>query len=241
MKNTLFIRTPSGLSGDMLVAGLAAVCDISVDDFGRLVELIGVAELVNSVSTVPKTVNGISGFGLKVNLPEEHSHRTWRDICTIIQSSEMSDGAKKLSESVFAYLATAEGRVHGLPDEDVTFHEVGALDSILDVCMAAQLLDFMEPIKVVCSPLPIGDGYVHCAHGILAVPAPAVQELLDGVPVYGIDARCETVTPTAIAFLKGCQAEYGIWSEMKVLKSVRAFGVRIIPGVPNGALFTLGG
>jgi pyridinium-3,5-bisthiocarboxylic acid mononucleotide nickel chelatase len=92
----------------------------------------------------------------------------------------------------------------------------------------------------VCGPLPLCDGTVRCDHGLLPAPAPAVLDLLQGVPVRGIQSEGETVTPTAIALLKGLGAQFGAWPEMTIARTALVYGGRVLPGVPNGALFATG-
>ena len=145
-----------------------------------------------------------------------------------------------MRESAFETLAIAEGEIHGKPPEEITFHEVGALDSILDICLVSAIFDQLSPDSFVCSPLPVCDGVIRCEHGMLAAPAPAVLQMLEGVPVYGIDSTGETITPTAIALLKALGARFEGWPAMTVEKVVRVFGGRIVPNVPNGAIFVLG-
>ena len=236
----LTIRTPSGLSGDMIVTGLGSLIGINSKLFDEYVGLINVAELVGSYNIIETSVSNISGYRLKFDVPVEHCHRTALMIYDIINSSFMSDNAKKTAINIFKLLAIAEGGVHSMDPYDVTFHEVGALDSIFDICMASILFHEINPDLINCSPLPIGDGEVNCAHGKLMVPAPAVQELLSGVDVYGIKATVETVTPTALAFLKGVNAQFGVWPHITVDRMVRAYGSKLIPDVPNGAIFALG-
>ena len=158
----------------------------------------------------------------------------------IVESSRLQPGAKKIATKTFQILAEAEAKVHGIAVADVAFHEVGALDSILDICVAAALLDKLSPAEIFCSPLPLCDGVIRCEHGLIASPAPAVQEMLKGIPVYGIDSQGETVTPTALAFLLGAGARFGHWPRMTVEQVVRAYGGRVLPGVPNGAIFAIG-
>lgn len=97
----------------------------------------------------------------------------------------------------------------------------------------------LAPKKVYCSPLPLCDCVIRCEHGYIASPTPAVQEMLRGVPVYGIYSKGETVTPTALAFLRAANAQFGNWPQVEVQDVVRAFGGRVLPGVPNGAMFFL--
>jgi uncharacterized protein (DUF111 family) len=133
-----------------------------------------------------------------------------------------------------------EAEMHGIPKDQVHFHEVGALDSILDVCLAAELFAETAVAAVWCSPLPISDGVVRCQHGLLATPAPAVFRMLEGVPVYGVSNAGETVTPTALALLLAMGAQFGPWPAVTVLRTARAYGSRIFPDLPNGALFAMG-
>jgi uncharacterized protein (DUF111 family) len=136
-------------------------------------------------------------------------------------------------------LAQAEATVHGCSVDEVHFHEVGALDSILDTCVAAALFTKIDPAEFHCSPLPMCDGIIRCEHGLLASPPPAVQEMLNGVPVYGADASGETVTPTALAFLKAAGARFGRWPQCEVVTSARAYGGKVFENLPNGANFFL--
>jgi hypothetical protein len=224
----------------MCVAGLAALAGLSAQDLEELVTQIRLPALQNSVKLAAHAVENISGYQLQLDLPHEHAHRTWADVRAIIDDSALSDKAANWALEAFALLADAEARVHGTTPNEVTFHEVGALDSILDICLAGQILELLKADRVVCSPLPVCDGQINCAHGLLGTPPPAVQELLKGVPVYGIDYHGETVTPTALALLKAWNVEFGNWPEIKISKIVRAYGQKLITGVPNGAVFCLG-
>jgi uncharacterized protein (DUF111 family) len=233
------LRTPSGISGDMLVAGLSRLLgDAGAID--SLLDQIAMPQLFGCFRVEPHAVNAISGWRARVDLPHEHVHRPLSTITDIIAASRLSERAKALSVATFERLAEAEGAVHGIPPAEVEFHEVGALDSIADICLAAGLLDLLDPAQFHCSPLPLCDGTVKCAHGILATPAPAVQEMLRGVPVYGLASTGETVTPTALAFLLSAGVAFGEWPAMEMLGSARVFGGKLLPGVPNGAIFALG-
>ncbi len=224
----------------MFVAGLAALADLQNEQLQSMVDSIGIGALEDSVTLVEHSVAGINGLRLEVTLPHENSHRSLRDIRTIIAKSAMTPGAKFMAEGAFNLLGFVEGRIHGIPTEDVTFHEIGALDSILDVCLTAILFDKLHPVRLVCSPLPVCDGAIRCAHGLLMSPAPAVQELLVGVPVYGVPPEGETVTPTAIALLKTLAATFGYWPSIRLDRVVRVYGGKIFESMPNGAVFGLG-
>lgn len=236
----LVLRTPSGISGDMLVTGLARMARVSDSELDALVESLGIPELCGVLKVRPHSVASISGWKAEITLPAAHAHRTLADIEALIARSTLSRSAAQLALRAFQILAQAEGRVHQIPPDQVHFHEVGALDSILDTCIAAALFSRVAPVRFVCSPLPVCDGYIQCEHGLLASPAPAVLEMLSGVPVYGVSARGETVTPTALAFLKAANADFARWPSFTVESSARAYGGRVLSGVPNGAIFVLG-
>ena len=235
----LTIRAHSGLSGDMFLAGLLKMTDTTPEVLENELNAI-MPELSGSVQLVRKEVNHIGGWHAQVTLPHQHEHRTLADILALIAASGMSENAKALASRTFTLLAEAEGAVHGRPAKDVHFHEVGALDSILDICMSCELFHRLSPSRFVVSPLPMADGFVHCAHGIIPVPAPAVLELMEGVPVRPFPGQGETVTPTAMALLKALGAEFGPWPAMKVEKKAIVYGSREFEDAPNGAIFACG-
>ncbi len=240
MKRTsIVLRTPSGLSGDMLVTGLSRLAELSGAELDALVDRIGVPGLHGAITVAPHSVKGISGWRATVDLPHEHHHRTLKTILELIEAGGLEPAAKALAAETFTILGKAEAAIHDIPLDQVSFHEVGALDSILDICLGAALFTRLAPVNFHCSPLPLCDGVIRCDHGPLASPAPAVQEMLRGVPVYGIDSQGETVTPTALAFLRAAGARFGKWPSVEIERVVRAYGGRILPGVPNGAMFFL--
>lgn len=136
-----------------------------------------------------------------------HVHRTMADIRQMIEASSLSSAVKARSLSIFGVLAEAEGKVHGRPVEEVAFHEVGAVDSIVDIVGTAICLDYLGVEKIFGSRVNTGSGFVHCAHGIMPVPAPAVAELLRAWPSYHAGAEKELTTPTGAAVLRS-QADF---------------------------------
>jgi uncharacterized protein (DUF111 family) len=236
----LILRVPSGVSGDMLVAGFAVLAGFDAERLKELVRQIGIGTLKNSLTIKETVVDGISGWRAFVKTPKERSHRRLQDVLGILDRSALSPRAREFARETFVRLAEAEAAVHSKRPEEVTFHEIGALDSILDVCAASGIFDAINPERFISSPLPLCDGKVKTAHGILPVPAPAVLHLLRGIPVYGIHSEGETVTPTAVALLKTLGAEFSEWPKVKLEKTVRVFGSRKLPNIPNGALFALG-
>ena len=152
----------------------------------------------------------------------------------------MPEEAKALSVKAFSLLAEAEAAVHGMTSDQVSFHEVGALDSILDTCMVCRLFTIIQPEYFICSPIPLADGTIVCAHGHMPSPAPAVLRLLEGVPVRGFAGEGETVTPTALSLLKALGVDFGPWPEMTVQKTLISYGSKVFANAPNGAVWALG-
>lgn len=156
--------------------------------------------------------NGISAPYVEVRIeghPAEeedghhhHHHRAWADIRRMIGDSALSEPVKKCSTAIFENLAAAEGKVHDRPRDEVAFHEVGAVDSIVDIVGAAICLDYLSVEKVLVSPINTGSGFVKCAHGLMPVPAPATAELLCGFPTYHQGEERELTTPTGAALVR---------------------------------------
>ena len=239
-KRVLVLRPYTGISGDIMVAGLARMLNADQAILDSHIASLGIPELVGSLSVVSHSLHKVGGWQCRVTLSHEHSHRTLTDIVTIIEDTFLTDTAKALAVKAFTIIAGAEGAVHDMDVNAVTFHEVGALDSILDVCLAASLFDALKPDLFVCGPLPVCDGTVRCAHGKLPVPAPAVMRLLHGVPVHGIMAQGETLTPTGVGLLKAFDASFGSWPAMTLETEALIYGTRVFDNVPNGAIFALG-
>lgn len=130
-----------------------------------------------------------------------HEHRNLKDIENIILKSNLNDKIKRLSLAIFMKVAEAEAKVHGKPLDEVHFHEVGAVDSIVDIVAAAVCLDYLKVDKIMASTIHLGGGFVKCAHGIIPIPAPATAEILRGIPVKTGIVAFETTTPTGAAIL----------------------------------------
>lgn len=238
--HVLTVRATSGLSGDMMLAGLVRMNALGTADLHAETARLGLTALNDCVRVEPRSVHQVSGWSCTIDLPHEHAHRSFADIRTLIEASGLEPRAKELSIKAFALLAEAEGAVHGKDPDQVCFHEVGALDSILDICLVCALFVRLNPDHFVCSPLPLGDGGVHCAHGWLPVPAPAVLQLLEGVPVCGFSGQGETVTPTALALLKALGAEFGPWPTMRVERRALVYGGKVFADAPNGVIWAYG-
>ncbi len=198
--STLWIDASAGAAGDMICAAL-------LDAGGELEALTGALEPLPlgpwSLHTERVVRRGMAALHLVVEdpTPEVHPHRAWADIRALIEGADLPERARSRALAVFTRLAKAEARVHGTEVEAVRFHEVGALDSILDILGACLLLEQLHVDRIVATPLPLGGGTVKTAHGLLPVPVPAVRELLEGWPAAQDGRQGELVTPTGAALI----------------------------------------
>jgi uncharacterized protein (TIGR00299 family) protein len=156
----------------------------------------------------------------------DHAHRTWREIRGIIEKSGIREGAKRRALDIFGRIAKAEAEVHGVSVEDVGFHEVGALDSIIDVVGAAICLDLLAPDRITAGEIELGGGMVKCAHGILPVPAPAVLILCRGLPVKTGGFNKEMTTPTGAAIIAASVDEFISGAHFIEIKTAYGIGTR---------------
>ena len=179
--------------------------------------------------------------------PHEHSHehshshsRGLTEIREVIGKAAISDTAKRTAVAIFEALGTAEAKIHATSIEKVHFHEVGAVDAMVDIVCAAVGAEDLGVDEIVCSPLNVGGGTVQCAHGTFPVPAPATVELLKGAPIYSSGVRAELVTPTGAAIVKTLAKRFAAFPEMKIEKSGYGAGTREFPGLPNVVRLTIG-
>ncbi len=171
---------------------------------------------------------------------KEHHHRGLSEIREIISKAAISKSAKAKAISVFETLGAAEGKIHNMDAEKVHFHEVGAIDAMVDIVCAAVGSEALGVDAIVCSALNVGGGTVKCAHGTFPVPAPATVEILQAVPVYSSGVQAELVTPTGAAIVKSLAARFSGFPEMKIEKSAYGAGSRDFPGHPNVVRLVLG-
>ena len=174
---------------------------------------------------------------------QEHAHSHGRglsEIREIVSKAAISDTAKKTAIAIFEALGTAEAKIHATSIEKVHFHEVGAVDAMVDIVCAAVGAEALGVDEVVCSPLNVGGGSVKCAHGTFPVPAPATVELLTNAPVYSSGVQAELVTPTGAAIVKTLVKRFAAFPEMKIEKSGYGAGSREFPGHPNVVRLTIG-
>jgi len=178
--------------------------------------------------------HGISGTKVSVKLTrKEHAHRHLSDINKIIDKSQLDDKTKNLSKRIFKRIAEAEGKVHGIPPEKVHFHEVGAIDSIIDITGAAICLNALNVDAVYASAIELGGGMVKCDHGLLPVPAPATSEILRDLPVKKDGVDFEATTPTGAAIIAETVDRYNVNEPLKIIKTGYGVGHKDHPLVPN--------
>lgn len=213
----LYFDCFSGISGDMAVG---ALLDIGVpkDYLIENLKSLNIDEEYE-IEIKKSNKNGIEGTDFYVFLKEENIHhheRNLKDIINIIDKSAISEGAKNIAKRIFNIIAEAEAKVHGKSIDEVHFHEVGAVDSIIDIVSVAVCIDYLKPDKIVSSYVNTGSGFVKCQHGILPVPAPATINILKDVPIYSDERKFELTTPTGAAILKGLCTEFVEGINMKV-------------------------
>lgn len=227
---TLYFDCFAGASGDMIL-GAAVAAGVDPNYLREQLSLLRVDGFSLNFETVNRS--GLSATYARVETAHEHKHRHLADIKQIIDSSDLSDNVKQLAVKIFTRLAEAEARVHNEPVDHVHFHEVGALDAIVDVVGAAICFDYLKIDRFACSPLHVGSGMVQMAHGRFPIPPPAVAELLRGVPFYSSDIKGELLTPTGAAIITTVCSEYGPIPQMTTESTGYGAGTREYPDFPN--------
>ena len=215
---TLYFDCSSGISGNMT---LGALLDIVGDDKILLTELKKLNIQGYKIEISQKIKNGVTGKYVDVilenndhnhseNDEHHHEHRNLNDIYSIIDNSSIEDKSKELAKRIFKRVAKAESKVHNKPIEEVHFHEVGAIDSIIDICGTAILINKINPDKIISSIVNDGYGFIECAHGTISVPVPATSEIFadSKVKFRQIDIDTELVTPTGAAIIAELATEF---------------------------------
>lgn len=168
-----------------------------------------------------------------------HVHRNLHDIEHIIDDSELNERVKEISKKIFGYVAASEAKIHDKPIEEVHFHEVGAIDSIVDIIGAAICIDMLNVDEIYSSYIHVGTGFVNCAHGRIPVPAPATLDILKGIPIYSKGIRSELVTPTGAAIIKALAKDFIPMPEMIIEEIGYGLGKKDLE-VTNALRVTLG-
>lgn len=224
----LYLDAFSGVAGDMLCAALLDA-GAPVD---RVDAVLRALPIEARVTHAPVERGGIRARRFLVEAPEETRERTWSTIDAMLREAPLAPAVRDRARATFARLAEAEGEVHGVPAADVHFHEVGAIDSIVDVVVACALLDALD-VEVVCAPLPMGSGFTGSRHGRIPLPAPATLACLRGVPTYDAGIEGELVTPTGAALVVEASARFGRWPAMRPSHVGHGAGARELADRPN--------
>ena len=233
---TLYLECNMGAAGDMLTAALAGLFEDPSEVVNELNSL-GIPKVRYRLEPALKC--GIQGLQIRVLIEgheegvhenqsgsqeshhvhdHHHHHTSMKEIKDIVDALSISELVKQNALSVYQLIAEAESKVHGQTVEEIHFHEVGSMDAVADVVAVCYLIDRLKVERIIASPVRVGYGQVHCAHGILPVPAPAVSVLTEGIPVYSGNLEGEFCTPTGAALLKYFVSKFG---EMPVLRVVK--------------------
>jgi len=246
----LFIEPFSGISGDMFVA---ALLDLGIDA-GKLEENLrrlpvsGYHLAVSRCSragiqaarfVVQCETHGAHGHDHAQGHPH-HDHRTFREIRELIESSSLSAWVRQKSVAAFRRLAEAEGKIHNQHPDDVHFHEVGAVDSIVDIVAAMLAVEDLQPVRLISAPVNVGQGTIECRHGRYPAPGPATVELFQGVPTFAAATSGELTTPTGAALLVTLAESFGTRPLMKVGRIGYGAGSRDLKEAANVLRVTLG-
>ncbi|PYS22757.1 MAG: nickel pincer cofactor biosynthesis protein LarC [Acidobacteria bacterium] len=234
---TLYFDCYAGASGDMI---LGALVGAGVDPQALIEQLQMLVVGGWQIEFEKVDRSGISSTYAKVETAHEHAHRHLGDILKIIYESHLNDRVKDRAARIFSRLGEAEAYVHNLPVEKIHFHEVGALDAIIDVCGAAICFDLLGIENFICSPLRVGHGMARMAHGTFPIPPPAVAELLKGRPIYAGDIEGEFVTPTGAAIITTVCDRFEALPSMKIHATGYGAGTRNPKGFPNALRVLIG-
>ena len=208
---TVHLDCAFGLAGDMFLAALADLWAAAPGPWPNLADLETMfrqAGLVSRLAALPEKRGGVMGRRLEIVQDGAQPLRVLPDILGVLEALPLSPAVRERSTAAFTRLAEAEAKVHGTTIEHVHFHEVGGVDTLVDVVGAFWALSAMGVTRVTSTPLPWFTGFVHCAHGRLPLPAPATTVLLQGKPVYATEFVGEMITPTGALIIDQLVEEY---------------------------------
>jgi len=203
----------SGISGDMTVGALLDA-GLEIETLEKELNKLGLSGYQLEVNKVVK--KGISATQFKVKIKEEGVERRFKDILDILEKSKLDEEIKKETEKIFFNIAQAESKIHRKDIDKIHFHEIGGLDSIIDITSAVIGIKTLEIEEIYSSTLPVGRGFVKCAHGVIPVPAPATLELLKNIPIYSGGIESEMITPTGAGIIGTLAKSFGERPLMKI-------------------------
>ena len=220
----------SGVAGDM---ALGSLVDAGAD-FDSVLDLLEHLPVVGwTAEAEPVLRCGIAGTKIHVRAKETTVVRTAAHIQDLVAEARLPPRVQARAQAVFSALAEAEGRLHRRPADQVHFHEVGGIDAIVDVVGTCAALELLDVETIACSPIAVGLGMVRASHGIIPNPAPAVVELLRGIPTKGVDLSLELTTPTGAALMAGLATSFGALPPMTIVAAGFGAGTRELDGRPN--------
>jgi pyridinium-3,5-bisthiocarboxylic acid mononucleotide nickel chelatase len=220
----------SGIAGDM---ALGALLDAGADLGYVISTLEGLGISGWSLDSEQTQRHSLAATRALVDAPEQHHHRKWSDISELLEDSDLPDRVRDRAHRIFEALAIAEAQVHGVEPDEVHFHEVGALDAIVDIVGCCAALESLGIDIVASAPVAVGTGTITAAHGVLPNPPPAVVRLLKGVPTIGIDIGLELTTPTGAAIVSALAETLGPMPSMTIQSSGFGAGTRDTPDRAN--------
>jgi uncharacterized protein (TIGR00299 family) protein len=227
----------SGVAGDM---ALGSLIDAGAD-VGQIEELLSRLPVTDwRIEVEPVLRGGIAGTKVHVHATDSTVVRTAAHIQGLVAEARLPERVQQRAAAVFDALANAEGRLHGRPPDQVHFHEVGGIDAIVDIVGTCAALELLEVDTIACSPVAVGLGMVRAAHGIIPNPAPAVVELLTGIPTKGVDLSVELTTPTGAALMAALATNFGAMPAMTVAATGFGAGSRELADRPNHTQVVIG-
>jgi uncharacterized protein (TIGR00299 family) protein len=231
-----YVDCVAGASGDMLLAALIDL-GLPLDQLNQRLSLLNLPGFDLETKEIQK--NHLRATHLSVKVTDDKSERKVPEIVGIIQESELPDPIKFQAIGMIERLGKTEAQIHGRKLNDVHLHELGGIDTIVDIVGFILGLELLEIEELIVSPLPLGRGFVETAHGKIPIPAPATMELLKGYPVYNLEIENELVTPTGAVLLTSLASQFGAFPLMKLEKIGYGAGTRDLP-IPNVIRIFLG-
>lgn len=226
----------SGLAGDMIVAALVDL-GVPLEPIRAALEALPIDGYSADLAEVE--VASIAATRFVVDIQSRQPYRTWKQIRAMLREAALDEGVRARSLATFEALAIAEGRIHRVAPEDVHFHEVGAIDAIVDIVSACAALEWLGA-TITCAPLPMGRGFTRSEHGRIPLPAPAVLELLEGIPTVPAGLDGELVTPTGAAIVRANVSRFEAWPAIRPARTGFGAGTRRLPDRPNVLRVVLG-
>ena len=240
-KRVIYFDCFSGISGDMILGALVGL-GVDIKEIQNWLKSLNLKGYKLNSRQVKR--NGFIGTKVNVVLNQtsqkSHRARSFKDIKSLIEKSDLPKIVKFNSIAIFRRIGKVEAKVHGTTINRIHFHEVGGIDSIIDIVGGSLAMDLLDADMIVSSPINTGEGMVKCGHGILPVPAPATLELLKGIPCYSSGVEKELTTPTGAAFIGHFAEKFGSLPSMDMLSTGYGAGTHEIKNIPNLLRVVLG-